>query len=236
MSRAEVLFAHELAVVGRAVKSVLECHGFGVRWVQRASEVREALQSEDFQALVLDVALPDELGYALIEVAREAGVECVILVAAVHRKTSYKRRPTRLYGADDYVEIHHLGDHLPLRLKQRLGLLGEGEGEGTDPGAEDDGDAEGPGIPVRVAELGDERLGQVSESRLAELLVADLLLYNGDAFGLHDEEGVRRRLDAQISELESLFDQLRPGGSGPELIAAALHQLMARPALGTSAN
>ena len=44
--------------------------------------------------------------------AHAGGGDAAALVATVHRRTSYKRRPARLYGADDYVEIHRLGEQL----------------------------------------------------------------------------------------------------------------------------
>ena len=34
----------------------------------------------------------------------------VVLVASIYNRTGYKRRPTSLYGADDYVEQHHIPD------------------------------------------------------------------------------------------------------------------------------
>src|SRR5208337_2285915 len=40
----------------------------------------------------------------------------VVLLASVYRHTAYKRRPTSLYGAHDYVEQHHVPDLLPTKL------------------------------------------------------------------------------------------------------------------------
>ena len=53
---------------------------------------------------------------------QDRGAAFVVLVASVYRPTGYKRRPTRLYGADDYIEIHHLGDALSVKLRRLLGL------------------------------------------------------------------------------------------------------------------
>ncbi len=216
MSRPRVLFAHELAAFGRAVERVLDCHGFDVLWVQDGAGARERIAEGGIDAMVVDVALPDIPGHLLIEAAREAGIGAVLLVAAVYRKTSYKRRPRRLYGADDYVEVHHLGDHLPERLRRHLGL---------------------PAAPIDAAEArrahewleatGDTRLRNAPGERVAELLVADLLLYNGDLFALEDAAGVRRALDQQVGALVELFRQLRPElDDGDTMLRRALDDII----------
>ena len=46
----------------------------------------------------------------------------VILIASVFNKTAYKRTPHSLYGADDYVEQHHIPDMLPVKLARLIGL------------------------------------------------------------------------------------------------------------------
>lgn len=216
--------------MGRAVERVLDCHGFDVIWVQRADEARARLALGGVDALVVDVALPDDPGFALIETARDAGVQAVLLVAAVYRKTSYKRRPKRLYGADDYVEIHHLGDHLPARLRRHLRLpplVAKAENEAL---------AESERAHEVLEALGDDRLQEGDGARLAEVLVADLLLYNGDAFSVADAQGVRDRLDAQLDAVTELFARLRPDGENPAaLVETAFRELLENSALEDAA-
>ncbi len=45
----------------------------------------------------------------------------MVLVASVYNRTGYKRRPTSLYGADDYVEQHHIPDALVGKLERLIG-------------------------------------------------------------------------------------------------------------------
>jgi hypothetical protein len=122
---------------------------------------------------VVDVALPGCPGYELIDVARAhasqhgRGADVVVLIASVFRKTSYKRRPARLYGADDYVELHHLGDMLPHKLAGLLGL--------SAPRRDDDAELETTRAVLAEA---DARLQEHED--LAALIVADVVLYNGD--------------------------------------------------------
>src|SRR5690606_14230155 len=133
------------------------------------------------------------------------------------------RQPRRLYGADDYVEIHHLGDHLPNRLRAHLGL----------------GDSELPSESLRevlgtLRERGDEHLAQQTPKGLATLIVADLLLHNGDriteagtvdealAAVSHDLDGARELFE-QVQSREEL--RLREAGDR-DLIDEAFRELV----------
>src|SRR5690606_33684975 len=107
------------------------------------------MRAHAFSAMVLDVALPGTLAcYELIQLAKTGlpqPISAVVLVASVFRRTSYKRRPTSLYGADDYVELHRLGDQLPGKLWYLLGgepaaLEGMVEAEAVLSTIQDEGD------------------------------------------------------------------------------------------------
>lgn len=223
--RPRVLLAHAGPVIAGAAQRILEAHGFDVEIAPDSAGVVAALAlgvehgpaRRAWDALVVDVALPGAPGFELTGPAREAGVRVVILVASVFRRTSYKRRPRRLYGADDYVEIHHLGDHLPNRLRAHLGL----------------GDSQLPSETLRevlgtLNERGDEHLREQSAQGLATLIVADLLLYNGDR--ITEAGSVEEALEAVARDLDGardLFAQVRPGEFGGDLIGDAFRELVA---------
>jgi CheY-like chemotaxis protein len=61
--------------------------------------------------VLLDVALPTMYGFEICERIRNtpalSGVK-TILIASIYDKTRYKREPQSLYGADDYIEKHHI--------------------------------------------------------------------------------------------------------------------------------
>jgi CheY-like chemotaxis protein len=44
----------------------------------------------------------------------------IILLSSVYGLTAYKRNPVTLYGADDYIEKHHIPDKLVPKIKQLL--------------------------------------------------------------------------------------------------------------------
>lgn len=75
-------------------------------------------------AMVLDVALDEISAFRVVEEVRAQpsweGTR-IILMASVYSKTAYKRRPTSLYGADDYLEQHHIHDLLVPKLLELLG-------------------------------------------------------------------------------------------------------------------
>lgn len=205
MSEPSVLFAHERRAVGRAVSHVLEREGFSVHIVTGGRACRKALAGQRWDALVVDVALPEVPGYELADEARaatgESGARVVVLVASVYRRTSYKRRPTRLYGADDYVEIHHLCDDLPSKLRLHLGLPPSAPSERVAAEAREQ---------LRVE--GDARLRPADHERLASLIVADMILYNGDA--LHaatDLASAEEAVAADLAIARDMFAQILRG-------------------------
>jgi len=196
-----VLFAHERPSVTRVVSHVLQARGFSVDAVRDGDAAADALRTKRYGALVVDVALPRRPGFELVEFARaefEAGrgAGTVVLVASVFRKTSYKRRPARLYGADDYVELHHLGDMLPDKLARLLGV--------SSAAADEQGDA---ATNAAVHAIGDERFEAESPEDLAALITADVVLYNGDRIA--ETATVAEARSALLDDLDVATDLLR---------------------------
>ena len=88
----------------------------GVEALKKATENRP-------RALVLDVGLPGIYGFELCERLKgnqeTSGIK-IILLSSVYDMRRYKRTPVNLYGADDYIEKHHIPDFLPAKLKKLL--------------------------------------------------------------------------------------------------------------------
>lgn len=211
-----VLFAHERPAVARAVAPVLELRGYTMDAVRDGREALERLQQRRFAALVVDVALPGVPGYELAATAKRlaeqggTGAAVVVLVASVYRRTAYKRRPQRLYGADDYVEVHHLGDDLPDKLDRLLGRPGHPHSPG-------ERSAETRAASA-LREEGDRRMGGSDPRKLAGLIVADLVLYNGDRI-LAAGSGAQARsaVAEDLAVAREIFEQvLRAQGRADE--------------------
>ena len=197
-----VVVAHEAEAIREAALRALReagYHGVGVADGDEARDTLIAPAPPD--ALVVDVGLPRRLGYQLVEDVRELGLRTrVILVASVYSKTAYKRRPSTLYGADDYVEQHHIPDQLVPKLARLLpaprpitlhdmhdlGRLSPREVEE----ARDIRAAGERRLEIHAASRA-EAIGRAQ--KVARLIVSDLLLYAGAAFdsGLHEGDATR---------------------------------------------
>lgn len=206
-SKLRVVIAHSETAIRDSAMAVARTAGYEVVGVADGESARILLHSRPAPAaLVVDVALPDVLGYELCEeVHRERLATKVILIASVYSKTAYKRRPSSLYGASDYVEQHHIVDQLadklghvlrreepgPLEVARRRRLSATGEHKA-----------------LKIREAGEARLAFRYKNRgeaverakgLARLLVADLALYCGEAIETWRAAGGTGELPAELA-------------------------------------
>jgi CheY-like chemotaxis protein len=208
-----VLIAHETEVIREVIRRVVEAAGWRAQAVGGGQEALAALDAQP-AALVLDVALPDVHAFELVEEARRrAPAVRVVLVASVYNRTGYKRRPTSLYGADDYVEQHHIPDALVGKLERLIGAPPR-----PSPMVVAHADtAEGR----EIKRAGEQRIDALPPNpevvsraeRLAWLIVSDIALYNGAALDLSlggkhadDEDEMQARLRTDLDEGRLLFD------------------------------
>lgn len=217
-----VLVAHERPAIGQAIRRVLAAQGFRIEVASRGEDVAAALAARNFDGLVLDVAMPGPPVHELVELAKkpERPVGAVILVASVFRKTSYKRKPQQLYGADDYVEIHRLGDELPSKLWNLLkvdpsGIHGMMEAEAVLATMQSEGDQRlFDSVAPSIAPADDPAAAATRATRLAELIVADVILYAGDRLVATDTPAEAR--DALAADLDAARETYRGVAGTPE--------------------
>ncbi len=116
----EVLLAHQDKDIYRQVVERVERLKGAVTVCADATQVTENLSVDRPCALLLDVAFQGTFPFQLIEQVKTSPLRQpkVILLPSVYNKTAYKKCPDSLYGADAYLELHHIGDRL-------LPLLGE---------------------------------------------------------------------------------------------------------------
>ncbi len=219
--RPRVLVAHERSGIGEAVRRVLTIYGFDVACATDGDEVEQLLRGETFDGLVLDVAMPGTPSYELCALAKTGltpPVTAVVLVATVFRRSSYKRRPSRLYGADDYVEIYRLGEQLPGKLWRLLGsdLLGP------------PGEAQSEAVMWSMLEDDvSEDAAPAAPERIADLLVADLVLSNADrVLNANSIEQARLGLEGDLREAQMRHAQA-VGDQGSGAVDLAFTRLMA---------
>lgn len=230
MSGKKVLVAHESEAIRAVIGALLGAAGFAVADARDGAACRAMLE-RPYDGLVLDVALPDAFAFELIAEAKQRRPSLrVVLVASIYNRTSYKRRPTSLYGADDYVEQHHIADSLVGKLDALLRGAPAPAPRHVD---STEGDQVRTAAIGRVdAEIGGTRDSIVRAQRLARLIVSDIALYNGDAVAAaragSGAEGLQARLRADLEEGRLLFDLRVPAAvrAGRDFIAEALAELL----------
>ena len=235
----KVVVANESVPFCQAVQKVLSSEPFQVFICSDGQSALETVERVCPELLLLDVALPDMLGFEVCDRLRQnpalSGVK-IVLIASVYDKTRYKRSPISLYGADDYLEKHHIPDSLipmiyrlvsgsvPLKRASASELAAQVETrneirrcEVSETAGEEPeravtahcGDAGEAGQSPDASELSE---AQAKARRLARIIVSDIALYNQGKV----EQGVRegsfyRLLAEDIREGELLYSQRVPG-------------------------
>lgn len=248
-ARIKVFVANESAAFCQAVQKVLASEPFDVTVFNDGLEAMKCIETEKPSAVLLDVALPTMYGFEICEEVRKNRLlddVKLILVASIYDKTKYKRTPTSLYGADAYIEKHHIPDSLASLIKK---LVDGGEGRKTSPDISEatggfhekfTADAAVEQSDVTEADRGnlsrDEMLPgtETTESsslsssvehtenmakarRLARIIVSDILLYNQDKV----MEGIRagnfyELLKDEIREGKALYSRRVPAAVAAE--------------------
>ncbi len=194
--RAGILAAKEDREFLIYVKELLSGQPFEVLTALDGREAMEKIQRFHPAVALLDVALPKVYGFELCEVlksdSRTRDIR-IILLASIHSHTRYKRLPASLYGADAYLEIHHLADKLLPKIRALLPDLFAPSGpekNGAVPAQRPVGSQ-----PLRGPENIENRA-----QRLARTILSDIALYNQKKI----ENGIRgRNLEKMLaSELE----------------------------------
>ncbi|HEY6010748.1 MAG TPA: response regulator [Nitrospirota bacterium] len=118
-----VLVAHDSDVVRQMINGVLTEEGFRVDTAADGVEALKKATEKAPQGMVLDVGLPGIYGFELCERLKgnpETAKIKIVLLSSVYDMRRYKRTPVNLYGADDYIEKHHIPDYLSLKLRKLI--------------------------------------------------------------------------------------------------------------------
>jgi len=194
-----VVVGHEVPAAARSIADALRRGSFSPICVRSGDQVLNAADPTmpaPPAAVVLDVGIPGVLAFEIIEALRNNPATArvpVVLLASVYEKTRYKRRPNRLYGADAYLELHHVPDRLAEVLRGLLGIA-----------PASDERVQAPVDRARAAALRSDSPPPVDDEgarSLARRLLSDVALYHGDeiARGVHSGaplEGVADAIDA----------------------------------------
>jgi predicted Zn finger-like uncharacterized protein len=225
-SSPEVLVAHSDPALCGTISEVLSGEGFACRVSYDGFETLRCMEAAPPQVLLIDVALQGLLAFEVVETIRSRpALESVkvILMSSVYNRTAYKRSPSSLYGADDYIEKHHVPDLLAEKIRRLLPgsgpsqtrpMKGKQELEGRDAIANEPlekGSTDELNAKIQRAE--DKEISPRSSAegvekarRLARIIVSDIALYHQDRV----EDGIRtgkffQLLATEIEEGRRLF-------------------------------
>ncbi|MDH3972791.1 MAG: zinc-ribbon domain-containing protein [Deltaproteobacteria bacterium] len=207
-----VVIANESKAFCQTVSDLLDESGIHPEIAYDGEEALRKIRELRPAVVLLDVALPKVFGFEVCETVKSdkdlAPIK-VILIAAIYDKTKYKRNPDSLYGADDYIEKHHIHDRLVDKiwaLTDEKGALPAQSHVAPDPVVAAETEKE-------VSKSSSEENGEDHEkaSRLARIIVSDIALYNEQLVN----EGIKNNnfydlLKDDIEEGRKLFIQRVP--------------------------
>lgn len=115
--------------LGQALSLALQNAGFDVVWVRRIIDARKQLTRHTFDALVLDVGLPDGSGFDFLQDYRNNGVQLPIVIITARDSLEDKLHGLNI-GADDYLVKPFEIRELIARIKAQVrGAMGAHAGE-----------------------------------------------------------------------------------------------------------
>ena len=121
----QILLVEDNDDLGDAVQSRLIQAGHAVTWVKDGDDVLPAAIGESFDAMALDLMLPNKSGFELIKLLRKAGFDAPILVMTARSEIDDKVSLLDL-GADDYLvkpfDLRELEARLRALMRRTSGM------------------------------------------------------------------------------------------------------------------
>jgi predicted Zn finger-like uncharacterized protein len=189
----QVMIAHSDQALCAVIADILAKENIGCLSSHDGHHALQSMLAMAPHVAIIDVALPGLFAFEVVEkVRKRPGLNDVkiILLSSVYNKTAYKRTPSSLYGADDYIEKHHLSCDLVPKIRR----LATGDQPPVIGGKkeEDGGYSERLNTSIQEAEREEVSLAREGEAvekarRLARIIVSDIALYNQERV----DEGIR---------------------------------------------
>lgn len=111
-----ILLVEDDHLLGDGIQKSLGHLGFTVDWMQDGKQGENALTSEEYAAVVLDIGLPQQNGLTLLQSVRNKGLRTPILILTARDGKLDKLKGFGL-GADDYVVKPLDMEELAARLR-----------------------------------------------------------------------------------------------------------------------
>ncbi len=117
-----VLLVEDDGVLGAGVASGLKQAGIGVDWARNCGQGRLAIATSKYEAIILDLGLPDESGLLLLREVRASTNPIPVLILTA-RDTLQDKLSGFSQGADDYLVKPFELDELIARIRALLRRL-----------------------------------------------------------------------------------------------------------------
>lgn len=119
-----ILLVEDDPLLGDGIKKSLSHLGFTVDWMRDGVQGENALTSEEYAAVVLDLGLPRKDGLALLQSVRNKGLHTPVMIL-----TARDSKPDKLKGfsagADDYIvkplDVEELAARLRALIRRSAG-------------------------------------------------------------------------------------------------------------------
>lgn len=223
LDRRKVVVADSGDATLKLIYGLLTNAGFDTITVADGVQAMIEIEKHKPGVVILDVALPSIFGFEICDRLKnnpQSSDVKIILLASIYDKTRYKREPTSLYGADDYIEKHHIQDFIAKKVNRLLSPVpsAQREEESITP----------PPLPppVRQQQAEEMRKEEIkpfppaapvdaqqveAARRFARIILSDIALYNQGAV----EEGIRNNkfqtvLSEEIKEGRELYNSRVP--------------------------
>ena len=162
-----ILLVEDDPLLGDGIKKSLSHLGFTVDWMRDGIQGENALTSEEYAAVVLDLGLPRQDGLTLLQSVRKKGLRTPVLILTARDSKLDKLKGFGM-GADDYIVKPLDMEELAARLRA---LIRRSAGRAS------------PRIQLGKVEIDpDERLvwsdGKLIELSAKEFAVLELLVQN----------------------------------------------------------
>lgn len=113
------------------IKELLSEANFKVVEANSGKEILPLLNRQRPAIALIDVGLPDGLGSEFCNMIKKDDrlkETIVILMASIYEKNNkYRRQPSSLFGADDYIERHSVQKDLLVRIRKHLNRKQNGD-------------------------------------------------------------------------------------------------------------
>lgn len=97
-----VLLVEDDQVLGDAVREHVASQGYGVDWMRRLDDAREALATVTYELVLLDLNLPDGRGLDLLRDMRRQGSAVPVIILTAQDQIAWRIEGLNS-GADDYL-------------------------------------------------------------------------------------------------------------------------------------